>query len=145
MLRFFCTPGPLLYGSWAKLSYEYLTAFAAKRKIRAISAAGGIPLNCGEWSRVADLFATPLPDTFSANIICAPLDFLDRLWTKDLYNIAIVGGPCSEASVIQAKSVLEKYAEIWVAGETLLEYYYGSFLYVPSWTANERITLLGKG
>lgn len=134
MVRFLCTTGQLRYGSWARLSHQYLTALS-KFPIRAVSVTGGVPLNGGEWASVAPLFGTPWPDSFRCNIVCAPLDFLDRLWTIGMQNIAIVGGPCSEAAVIKAKSVFEKYDQIWVADWGTVDYYHNT-IYVPPWSLN---------
>ena len=131
MIRFWACVGPLRYGSWARLSYQYLLEMPDP--VRALSTTGGACFNGGDaWQRVAERFNTPLPDQFSANIVCAPLDFLGRLWTIGMQNIAIVGGPTNPDAIPKVREILNKYDQIWTPYDWGLPEYYGiNTKYVP--------------
>ena len=107
---------------------------ASQRPFRAISLAGGADLISPPWGAVRHHFQTPMQD-FDTNIVCGHPAFLDRLWTSNMTNIAIVGGGRTTiAGLEQAREPLKKYDEIWVADESLFDYYFNT-LYVPPWAA----------
>lgn len=142
MIRFLCTATSTRPGSWGQLSYDYLLGLS-KTHVRAISVTGAADLYGGDaWERLAPLFTTPLAE-FDTNIVCAPIDYLDRLWTAGVQNIAIVGGPLHAGALPKSLEVLNRYDQVWTPYQTesVVDYYFNT-KYVPPWACLESPCLL---